>query len=177
MKKINFQWKLIVVLLCSLVFFISSQPARAQFFFMENPLVGRPAPDFTLKTFNGEKVNMTKFRDNKSAILFFWATWCPHCREALKDLNKNRADIESKGIKVILVDMEESEQEIRRYMERNKIDMTVFLDQDSSLADPYGIIGVPTFVLVDSQGIVRAVEHSLPRNYEEILKPKDKIKK
>ena len=177
MKRMNFRFNPVIVLFCALTFFISSPLARAQFFFMENPLVGQKAPDFTLKTFNGEKVNMTKFRDNKSAILFFWATWCPHCREALRDLNKNRADIESKGIKVILVDMEEGEQEVRRYMERNKIDMTVFLDEESSLADPYGIIGVPTFVFVDSQGMVTAVEHSLPRNYEEILKLKDTVKK
>lgn len=169
----NLQLKLIIVLLCSLVFFISSQPASAQFFFMENPLVGQMAPDFTLKTFNGEKVNMTKFRDNKSAILFFWATWCPHCREALKDLNQKHSGMENKGIKLMLVDVGEGEKEVRRYMERNKIDMTVFLDQDSSLADPYGIIGVPTFVFVDSKGIVTAVEHSLPRNYEEIFIPQN----
>jgi len=176
-KKINFQLCLIIVFLCALVFFIPSPSARAQSFFIENPLVGQMAPDFTLKTFNGEKVNMTKFRDNKSAILFFWATWCPHCREALKDLNKNRAQIEGKGIKVILVDVGEGEKEVRRYMERNKIGVTVFLDQESSLADPYGIIGVPTFVFVDPKGIVKAVEHALPDNYEEILAVKNTTKK
>ncbi len=177
MKKINFQSNLVIVLLCSLAFFISSPSARAQSFFMENPLVGQTAPDFTLKTFNGEKTNMTKFRDNKSAIFFFWATWCPHCREALKGLNQKRSDMENKGIKLMLVDVGEGEKEVRRYVERNKIGATIFLDQESSLADPYGIIGVPTFVFVDSKGVVRAVDHMLPDNYEEILAVKDRVRK
>lgn len=170
MKKIDFRFHLIIILFCVLVFLTPSpSSARAQFFFMENPLIGQTAPDFTLKTVNGAKVNMTKFRDNKSAIIFFWATWCPHCREALKELNKDLAKIEGKGIQVILVDVGEGEKEVQRYMERNKIGATVFLDQETSLSDPYGIIGVPTFVLVDSKGVVRAVEHAIPQNYEEIL--------
>ena len=177
MKKFVFRLNLILVLFGGLTFFTPTPSARAQFFFMENPLVGQAAPDFTLKTFNGGKVNMTKFRDGKSAIIFFWATWCPHCREALKELNKNRAQIEGKGIQLMLVDVGEEEKEVRRYVERNKIGSTVFLDQESSLADPYGIIGVPTFVFVDSQGIVKAVEHALPENYAEILAVKKAVKK
>ena len=169
MKKIVLKLSLILGWFCVLAFCGSLPSARAQFFFMENPLVGKTAPDFTLPTFNGGKVNMTKFRDNKSAILFFWATWCPHCREALKDLNKNRAEIEGKGIKLMLVDIGEGEKEVRRYVERNKIVSTIFLDQESSLSDLYGVVGIPTFVFVDSKGMVKAVEHELPENYEEIL--------
>lgn len=173
MKKLALKWSLMIVLSGVLVFFSLSSLARAQFFFMENPLIGQTAPDFTLKTVNGGKVNMTKFRDNKSAIIFFWATWCPHCREALKELNKDLAEIEGKGIQVILMDVGEPEKQVQRYLEKNKIGATVFLDEESSLADPYGIIGVPTFVFVDSQGVVRAVEHAIPQNYEEILAGKD----
>jgi len=141
----------------------------AQFFFLENPLVGEAAADFTLKTLDGKTVNMTQFRDDKSAIIFFWATWCPYCRAALKELNNEKDQIEEKGIKIILVDLGETESEVGRYIKANKIDLTVFLDEESFLNDPYAIIGVPTFVLVNSQGIVKAVEHALPPNYEEIL--------
>ena len=140
-----------------------------QFFFLENPLLGEAAPDFTLKTLNGKPMNMTQFRDQKSAIIFFWATWCPHCRAALKELEQQKDQIEKKGIKIILVDLGETEKEVGRYIKTNKINLTVFLDEESSLNDPYAIIGVPTFVLVDSDGIVKAVEHALPPNYEEIL--------
>ncbi len=142
---------------------------RGEFPFLGNPLVGQAAADFTLKTLQGPLVNMTQFRDNKSAIIFFWATWCPHCRAALKELDKQSEQIEKSGIKLILVDVGESAKEVSAYVAKNHIDLTVFLDEDSSLGDPYAIIGVPTFVLVDQEGMVRSVEHALPDNYKDIL--------
>ena len=112
---------------------------------------------------------MTKYRDGKSAIVFFWATWCPHCREALKELNGQAAQLEEKGIKVLLVDIGESAAEVNEHVTRNKINFEVFLDTESTLSEPYGIIGVPTFFFLNDKGIVNAVEHALPDNYEEIL--------
>ena len=174
MKKIFFSLRILVLFLGIMSLNVSGtgNVARAQFFF-QNPLVGQPAPDFTLKMYDGNKVNMTKLRDNKSAIIFFWATWCPHCRESLEGLNQNLAQIQKKGIKIILVDLGESEREVRAYVERNKVKVPIFLDEESSLAENYGIIGVPTFFFVDPKGVVKAVEHSVPENYEEILLPKD----
>ena len=169
MKRLVFSFRFMMLLVLGIFTLGQEQPARAQFLFMQNPLVGQSAPDFTLKIYNGNKVNMTQLRENKSAIIFFWATWCPHCREALKELNQNLPQFESKGIKVMLVDLGETEREVKSYAERNKVGATIFLDQDSSLAENYGIIGVPTFIFIDQKGIVKAVEYALPDNYEEIL--------
>ena len=77
-----------------------------------NPLAGQPAPDFTLPTLSGQVKNMTEYRNGRSAIIFFWATWCPHCRKQIKELAQQRSDIEGKGIKIILVDIDESLQEL-----------------------------------------------------------------
>ena len=143
--------------------------ASGQLFYMENPNIGQAAPDFTLDTLKMKSVNLTKYRDGKSAIVFFWATWCPHCREALKELNKSASQLEGKGIKLILVDLGESASEVREHLARNNVNFDVFLDKESSLSEPYGIIGVPTFYFLDDKGTVKAVEHSIPDNYEEIL--------
>jgi peroxiredoxin len=142
--------------------------ARGQFF-MENPLVGEKAPDFTLDTLTERSVNLTKLRDGKPAIIFFWATWCPHCRIQLIELNKNAAAFEQKGIKVILVDVGESAAAVKAHMTRYKITLDTFLDPESSLAEPYLIIGVPTFFFVKANGVIKAVEHTLPPDYEKLL--------
>ena len=69
--------------------FVAYPPqAKAQFFMMENKLVGKAVPDFTLKTTNGSEQNLAKFREGKKTIVFFWATWCPHCRESLAEMVK-----------------------------------------------------------------------------------------
>ena len=153
--------------------FLVPNLAMGQFFDAENINVGKKAPDFTLKTLAGKDVTLTKFRDNKSAIVFFWATWCPHCREAMKELNQQSAHWEEKGIRLILIDLGEDPEDVRHYVEQHKIKSEVLLDIDSSLAESYGIIGVPTFYFLDKNGTIQAVEHELPKNYEEILFGKD----
>jgi peroxiredoxin len=40
--------------------------------------VGSTAPDFTLKTPEGQPVSLSSFR-GKATLLEFFATWCPHC--------------------------------------------------------------------------------------------------
>ncbi len=54
-------------------------------------------------------------------------------------------------------------------MERNKVSLEIFLDEDQKLAEEYGLIGVPTFFFINKNGVTQAVEHRLLENYEEIL--------
>lgn len=158
-------------LLIFVLLFAAFRPSQAmgQFFFMENEAIGKPAQDFTLPTVGGTAMNFAQFRGKDKAIIFFWATWCPHCRRELGDLNQIQGQLSQKGIKVALVDIGEDENMVRQYLQKNGIQATVFLDEDSSAAESYGVVGVPTFYLVDSEGIVRGIEHTLPENYEEIL--------
>ncbi|MFA5059609.1 MAG: TlpA disulfide reductase family protein [Candidatus Omnitrophota bacterium] len=137
--------------------------------FLQNKIVDKPAVDFTLETLSSGKVNMTAFREGKNSIIFFWATWCPHCREALAELSAQKAEIEQKGIKVILVDMGEEKEVVQEYAARNKVNYEIFLDVDSSLSDSYSIVGVPTFIFVNQAGIVRAIEHGLSEGYENLF--------
>ena len=138
---------------------------------MQATLVGKSAPDFTLDTLTQKNVNMTKYRDGKRAIIFFWATWCPHCREQLKELNEMRDAIKAKGIKIILVDLGEEILEVQKYAERYKVDLDIFLDKDSALGESYRIIGVPTFYFVDEKGLVKQVTHGLSEDIEQFFTP------
>jgi peroxiredoxin len=148
---------------------ILSTGASAQFSYMENELIGQPAPNFTLNTVSGEKIEMNQYRDGKNAIVFFWATWCPHCRSALKELNAKSEQIEAKGIKLVIVDLGEEKNVVSKYLQKNKIGFNVFLDVESELGETYGLIGVPTFFFVDQKGIVKAVKHSLPEKLESMF--------
>ncbi|HDY74901.1 MAG TPA: TlpA family protein disulfide reductase, partial [Candidatus Marinimicrobia bacterium] len=147
----------------------SSQEAMGQFFSMGNPLIGKQAPDFTLETLRGKDVNMTEFRDGNSAIIFFWATWCPYCRKELDDFDKKIANMQKENIKLILVNVGEAPQKIRSFVDKNNINLDVFLDQDSSLSEKYGIVGIPTFFFVNESGVIKAVENALPEDYDDIL--------
>gem|GEM_PF-334737 len=151
--------------------FICFRPsvATGQFYFMENDGVGKPVKDFTLPTVGGAQMSLADFRKQDKTIVFFWATWCPHCRRELGNLVQKKEELAQQGIKIALVDVGEDEATVKQYLQKNKVDFTVFLDQKTAVAESYNIIGVPTFYLVDKQGVVRDVQYGLPENYEESL--------
>ena len=160
--------KIIALVVFTTVFFNPST-AQGQFFYMENEAIGKPVKDFTLKIVNGEATSLEKYRDGQKAIIFFWATWCPHCRVQLGVLNKNLKAIGEKNIKIVLVDVGESEAIVGKYMEKNKIDINVFLDEETKVSDLFGLIGVPTFYYVDEEGIVIDVQHSLTDDIDKVF--------
>ena len=157
-----------------LTVFLASSPVLALGmgqapFLKEDALLGQSAKDFTLSTVDGQTMSLTKMRDGKGAIVFFWATWCPHCRRTLSDINKGIETIRSKGIKVILVDVGEDAAAVRSYFQKNNMQFDCFLDENSAVAEQYQLIGVPTFFLLNKDGIVRFADHYFPDNYEEII--------
>ena len=145
---------------------------HAQFFDAANPLIGSEAVDFTLPDVSGDKVVMSQFRQGKDAIIFFWATWCPHCRTQITTLNSRSADLEKNGIKVLLVDLGEDAGMVSAYLEKNNIKFPAVLDHDYSASDQYGVAGVPTLVFIDKNGVVKGVENYLPEDYMQMFAQK-----
>jgi len=144
---------------------ISVLPARAQYFFMVHPLVGEQAPDWTMSDINGKQIEFTKSVKGKDAVLFFWATWCPHCREQLEDLSRRQADLKKDGVELLLIDLGEDAETVRSFLDRRGMDFPVLLDLEGEVSDSYRVTGVPTFFLIDKEGIVKSVEFSLPEDY------------
>jgi peroxiredoxin len=130
-------------------------------------LQGKPAPDFALQSVAGKTERLTDLiKGSNGAMVFFWATWCPHCREQIAELAKRREEIEKDGIKIILVDIGEEANQVAAYLKRGGISFDVLLDVDSAVAQEYEIVGVPTFFFLSADGIVVASKNILPENYK-----------
>ena len=165
MKKIA--WGLILLLVMGA---LVTQVADAQsFFFFRHPLEGKVAPDFTLSTLTKKDVNFSEFRDGQSAVLFFWATWCPHCRVELKVLSEKEDELHEKGIKLFLINTEETARQVTAYLNSAGISMDVLLDRDAVVAENYSIMGIPSYFLINNKGVVENVGHVFPEDLEEIL--------
>jgi len=136
--------------------------AQGQLFSFGNEMVGKPAPDFTLPDLSFQKINLTQYRDGKKAFVFIWATWCPHCRKQLQELNGRLDQYEQQGIKILTVDLGEGKDIVSAYVKKFNINAKVLLDDYLILEEQYHLIGVPTLFVIDEKGIVTDVRHNLP---------------
>lgn len=136
----------------------------------QSPLVNRKAPDFTLERVSGTSASLSQVIKDRKAIIFFFATWCPHCREQLKEIAARQADLDRQRVAIVLVNVGESKNLAAKFLKDRGIAYDTFLDVNSFVSEVYQVAGIPTLVFVGADGKIRYVEYGLPDNYEEILK-------
>ncbi|WP_435020070.1 redoxin domain-containing protein [Tundrisphaera sp. TA3] len=117
----------------------------------ESPLVGQPAPDFTLKLLGGGDFHLADAR-GQVVILDFWATWCGPCLQAMPQIDKVAHEFEAKGVKLVAVNLQEPPAKITALLERIKLSPTVALDRDGIVAGKYAADAIPQTVIVDRDG-------------------------
>jgi cytochrome c-type biogenesis protein len=126
--------------------------------------------DFSLRDMKGYKITLSEFRNKKSIVLLFWTTWCPFCRSEFNKLSQIYPTLMSDGIEVLAINIEESERKIKRFLESEVIVFPVLLDRDAAVANTYGLVGVPTFILINNAGRIVFKDHYFPQNtYRELL--------
>jgi len=159
-----------IVILCAVLcagLFVAE--GQAQFLFFRNPLLGKEAPDFTLKSTQGKEINFTEARAGKPALIFFWATWCPHCRTQVREMPELSTDLQKEGILTFIVDVEEPLNVVGDYLKKNDLSLNVLLDTNADASLEYAVTGVPTYYLVNGDGVIVSVDHDFPNNYSELL--------
>jgi len=127
------------------------------------------ASDFTLYDLDGNKVSLSDFKGKRQLLLFFWTTWCPHCREQLESLNALSEKLKDKNVTILAIDTGESLERIKRFIEKFPISFAMLLDIEQDVTRNYGIVGVPTFVIVDFDGSIKFHENYLPDNIQEMF--------
>ena len=122
-----------------------------------------------LYNLEGGEVRLSDFK-GKPLLLWFWTTWCPYCREAIPDLNNVYPELKSEGIELLAVNVDETKEKISRFIKHYPIDFNILQDKGARCVFSYGVIGVPTYILVDKNGKVRFKQNYFPQDkYKQLL--------
>jgi peroxiredoxin len=134
----------------------------------KNPAV--PLPDFTLPDQSGKEVSLRQFIGKTPVLLAFWATWCPHCVDAIPRINRMNADLSPGGkLQILALNYMESEQKVTAFIAAKRISYTVLMDRSGGVARKFHVVGIPTYILIDRSGNVVFRGYEIPdvRNYLE----------
>ncbi len=120
------------------------------------PLKGHPAPDFTLRTVEGEPLALSDLR-GKAVVLNFWATWCPPCRAEMPELQAAWEAYAPGGLVVLGVNQAEDAAAVQAYRQELGLTFPVVLDSQYQAAELYSVNSLPTTFFIDRDGVIRDI--------------------
>jgi thiol-disulfide isomerase/thioredoxin len=118
---------------------------------------GKAAPAFSLKTPGGKATPLASLK-NKVVLLDFWATWCPACKLVSPFLDHLQRSMGSRGLQVLGIATMSPPADLTEYLQSHTPAVAILhdpADEEQTVGyAKYQISGLPSFVLVNTQGRV-----------------------
>ncbi len=132
-------------------------------------LVGEAAPDFELPLLDGGESALADHRGEDIVILDFWATWCGPCIQAMPALMDVASEYRDRNVVFYAINLRESEDQVKGFLETRDWNLVVPMDADGSVADAYGVTGIPHTVIVGKDGTLEKVHVGFSPTLKESL--------
>ena len=115
----------------------------------------RPAPDFHLTSFDGQRLRLSDFR-GRVVILNFWASWCPPCRIEAPALQRAADRLGERGVTVLGIDVWDDPSSATQFL--NEVGVTYLNAEDTTREIPveYGVTGLPETFVINTRGVLVA---------------------
>lgn len=103
------------------------------------PVIGKPAPDFTLPSTTGEPITLKQYKGKKTVVLYFYSKdETPGCTREACDLRDLTAEFEKHNAVILGVSTDPMESHLK-FKEKHKLPFPLLSDEDASVAKAFGV--------------------------------------
>lgn len=139
------------------VLLISAMVVRGIYKNEQEPLNDGPAPDFSLKTYDGQDIRLSDYKGKNVVVINFWQTNCPPCHEEAPMLMDVYNDYKDQGVVFIGVNAKDPDKLALDYIDQYDITYLNGLDVGDKIQEMYRTDGYPETIVVSFDGEV--LEH------------------
>ena len=99
---------------------------------------------------DGTPSSLETLRNNRPALLSFWASWCSFCQAELPELNALQSQYPT--IEFIGINLQEEADTVATFWEKQELSFQNLLDPKAELKKEFNIFTQPTLILLDADG-------------------------
>ena len=118
---------------------------------LSEAVADHPPPDFRLATLDGGEIGPLDY-EGEAVVLDFWATWCGPCRLQAEYLEELHEELDGKNVQFLAVNVGETAEQVQDFVAETPFPYPVLLDSKDTLTSRYNLLGLPTVMVVDTQG-------------------------
>jgi len=103
------------------------------------PVIGKPAPDFTLPATTGESISLRQFKGKKTVILYFYPKdETPGCTKEACEFRDHSEEFERHNVVVLGISTDNMESH-QAFREKHHLPFPLLSDEDAAVSKLYGV--------------------------------------
>lgn len=99
-------------------------------------------------------LDLTPYK-NRVVLVDFWASWCSPCLASFPWLKSVQDQYSSQGLTILTVNLDENRRDADLFLVKQSATLPVVFDPAGDIAKEYGLVAMPTSLLIDRKGTIR----------------------